>query len=224
MKLTVIFSATLTTIAIGLGIDNPAQAITTQFTDLATFNASTTGIQAINFEGLNPSPSYVSYGVAGLNVSGVNFQGPASNYLTVIDDPIGYNFNSGAVLYTPLGSIRVTLPTGINAIAFDSLNISPSLGYEVIFSDGLTSETFGVVASNLSGSQFAGFISSRDIAWISFGRSGSYNAGYSATLDNFKFGTGSNNATSVPEPFTIIGTLIGGTAALRLRKKLKVNK
>ena len=27
--------------------------------------------------------------------------------------------------------------------------------------------------------------------------------------------------TSVPEPFTIIGTLIGGTAAFRMRKKLK---
>jgi hypothetical protein len=30
-------------------------------------------------------------------------------------------------------------------------------------------------------------------------------------------------ATSVPEPFTIVGTLIGGTAALRLRKKLKAD-
>jgi hypothetical protein len=30
-------------------------------------------------------------------------------------------------------------------------------------------------------------------------------------------------ATSVPEPFTIVGTLIGGTAALRMRKKLKAN-
>lgn len=29
------------------------------------------------------------------------------------------------------------------------------------------------------------------------------------------------NATAVPEPFTIIGTLIGGTAALRLRRKMK---
>ena len=34
-----------------------------------------------------------------------------------------------------------------------------------------------------------------------------------------------NAATTVPEPFTIIGTLIGGTAAVRLRKKLaKSNK
>lgn len=30
-----------------------------------------------------------------------------------------------------------------------------------------------------------------------------------------------SSATSVPEPFTIIGTLIGGTAAFKMRKKLK---
>jgi hypothetical protein len=29
------------------------------------------------------------------------------------------------------------------------------------------------------------------------------------------------DATAVPEPFTIVGTLVGGTAALRMRKKLK---
>jgi hypothetical protein len=34
--------------------------------------------------------------------------------------------------------------------------------------------------------------------------------------------SGTNSATSVPEPFTIVGTLIGGTAAMRMRKKLKV--
>jgi hypothetical protein len=31
-------------------------------------------------------------------------------------------------------------------------------------------------------------------------------------------------STAVPEPFTVIGTLIGGTAALRLRRKLKSTK
>ena len=36
--------------------------------------------------------------------------------------------------------------------------------------------------------------------------------------------TGSSpGPTAVPEPFTIVGTLIGGTAALRMRKKLKSN-
>ena len=34
---------------------------------------------------------------------------------------------------------------------------------------------------------------------------------------------GQASATDVPEPFTIVGTLIGGTAALRMIKKLKAN-
>ena len=34
---------------------------------------------------------------------------------------------------------------------------------------------------------------------------------------------GAGSSTDVPEPFTIVGTLIGGTAALRMRKKLKSN-
>ena len=29
------------------------------------------------------------------------------------------------------------------------------------------------------------------------------------------------SSTAVPEPFTIVGTLIGGGAALRMRKKLR---
>ena len=37
----------------------------------------------------------------------------------------------------------------------------------------------------------------------------------------FTSGSINNPATSVPEPFTIVGTIIGGTAALRMRKKLK---
>ena len=36
-------------------------------------------------------------------------------------------------------------------------------------------------------------------------------------LDNIKL----DKTTAVPEPFTIIGTIVGGTAAIRTRKKLK---
>jgi hypothetical protein len=38
-----------------------------------------------------------------------------------------------------------------------------------------------------------------------------------------KVTAGTLNTTSVPEPFTIVGTIIGGTAALRMRKKLKAD-
>jgi hypothetical protein len=39
-------------------------------------------------------------------------------------------------------------------------------------------------------------------------------------FDNVSFNT-VNPSTQVPEPFTVIGTLVGGTAAFRMRKKLK---
>jgi hypothetical protein len=35
--------------------------------------------------------------------------------------------------------------------------------------------------------------------------------------------TATATATAVPEPITLVSTLIGGTAALHMRKKLKAN-
>jgi hypothetical protein len=52
--------------------------------------------------------------------------------------------------------------------------------------------------------------------------SGALSAGEVSSLGGF--GTaipGIPTGTAVPEPFTIIGTLVGGTAALRMRKKLR---
>jgi hypothetical protein len=49
---------------------------------------------------------------------------------------------------------------------------------------------------------------------------GSSNDGYADNLSLVL----NNNSTAVPEPFTVIGSLIGGTAALRLRKKLQADR
>ncbi|WP_373544440.1 PEP-CTERM sorting domain-containing protein [Chamaesiphon sp.] len=52
----------------------------------------------------------------------------------------------------------------------------------------------------------------------------STNSGFGGiVLDNILLSSTDVPATAVPEPFTMIGTLIGGTAAIRLRKKLKVD-
>jgi hypothetical protein len=42
-------------------------------------------------------------------------------------------------------------------------------------------------------------------------------------MDNLYVGQASAS-TAVPEPFTVIGTLVGGTAAVRMRKRLQANK
>jgi hypothetical protein len=49
-------------------------------------------------------------------------------------------------------------------------------------------------------------------------RNGDFGA-FTTTIDGL--GSVSPVTASVPEPFTIIGTMVGGTAALRMRKKLK---
>jgi hypothetical protein len=53
------------------------------------------------------------------------------------------------------------------------------------------------------------------------------NGAYQSTIDNgevyydIAIARTNSNAQTVPEPFTIVGTIIGGTAAMRLRKRLK---
>lgn len=51
----------------------------------------------------------------------------------------------------------------------------------------------------------------------------SENSNSGIILDSIVLNSNDSPAAAVPEPFTMIGTLVGGTAAIRLRKKLKVD-
>ena len=64
-------------------------------------------------------------------------------------------------------------------------------------------EYFGLSAPGIS---YATLVLQTNINWV--------------YIDNFT-STNVSNTQQVPEPFTVIGTLIGGTAAIRMRKKLK---
>ena len=80
--------------------------------------------------------------------------------------------------------------------------------------NGSNSDT-GSLTATIDLSSFAGSAIRTSFLWNipeSFTGPGNFQ------LDNVKIAAGS---TAVPEPFTIIGTLVGGTAALRMRKKLK---
>jgi hypothetical protein len=105
-----------------LGTDS-AQAATVKFTDLASFQASTTGLTTIDFEGLARSGSFTSYGSGGLTTGGVNFTN-AGNNLFVLDsaqNPSLTNWGSGAILNS--GSIiTATLPSGVNAVGSDIMS------------------------------------------------------------------------------------------------------
>jgi hypothetical protein len=213
--------STSTITSLSLFIDpNSAQAVTIQFNDLASFQANTAGLTTIDFEGLAPIGSFTTYPSGGLTTQGVNFTGSSGLY--VIDPAFSqpfYNWGSGATLSAQSAqqgsqSIAVNLPSGVTAVGGDIMSF---INYASPFTISLsTGETFNLSSLNYPNRQFVGFTSDTAIASISFLATGGV-----TQLDNFRFGT-ANNTTSVPEPFTIIGTLIGGTSALRIRKKLKL--
>jgi hypothetical protein len=74
-----------------------------------------------------------------------------------------------------------------------------------------------VTVDDLSGFQtfnFSGFNNLAKVEWRS-------NSGGGSTPQFDNINVSAAGTTSVPEPFTIIGTVIGGTAAVRMRKNLK---
>ncbi len=234
--LLVISTATATIASLCLSIDlNSAQAATIQFNDWGSFQTQTTGLTTINFEGLVASGKSVDYSATGLSLKGVNFTG-SNNYLYVIDpayDPALYQWNSGAMVFgLHQGTITATLPSGITALGSDLMS---SGSFASPFIVGLsTGETFSLNSLTRPNRQFIGFTTDTPITSISFYATRGY-----PLLDNFRFGTANITGaavtpttpsvpgisvlpgTAVPEPFTAIGTLIGSTAALRIKKQLK---
>jgi hypothetical protein len=199
-------------------VANSAQAATLQFTNLASFQANTNGLTTINFEGLAPAGNFITY-TTGLTTGGVNFN--ANNFLYVVDpafSPDVYDWGSGSVLQGGAGltaaTITATLPSGITAVGSDIMSaVFPGSPFTITLSTG---ETFNQSSLNYPNRQFVGFTSDVAISSISFRATNGL-----TLIDNFRFGRANTVATAVPEPFTIIGTLVGGTAALRMRKKLK---
>ena len=90
-----------------------------------------------------------------------------------------------------------------------------------IFTTGLN-HPFGLAFDD-SGRLFVSDTGTNTVKQISLldGTASSFASGFNVPFSLVLGPDPSGASTAVPEPFTIVGTLIGGTAALRMRKKLK---
>lgn len=206
---------------------NPANAISVGF---VSSNPINTPDFATEFTPL-PTGSGFSYPTTpfdGFSVQQVNGQ---PNDLWTTYNPGGGDGKGWYPSAGDLGYTQIALQSGQN---FDSASLFVGSGYgaggtlfltyELL--QNSTSVASGVLSGHTSPFQWlsitgGGFntIRLRD----SFGTPGSFLDG---TLNALAFdkinATVGQTSQPVPEPFTIIGTLVGGTAALRMRKKLKV--
>ncbi len=136
-----------------------------------------------------------TYSLASLSNLNVNFSFTDGSSYTIADLDSGSNLSSSGISIFDLGSGNLGLVTTGNVLRFKN----SSLNFEPTggINDPVALFSFDSNASVVH-------------TYVNNNVGGSYNAVIAAQ--------------SVPEPFTIVGTLIGGTAALRMRKKLKLER
>jgi hypothetical protein len=204
-----------------IALDGSGQLFGTNLSDLYKFNTATnssTSVGALGrfINGLGFATNGNLYGTGDSNFYQVNTTTGAA---TQVGSSIA-NFNSaGDIVFNP--STNQFLATSLspnNSTLFSiALNGSASPIGNIGFSN-----VFGIF---FEGGQLFGYTDDRRQIKIDLA-SGAGTFDRNITGTTLTIGGAASFATTgpvaaVPEPFTIIGTLIGGTAAFRLRKKLK---
>lgn len=110
--------------------------------------------------------------------------------------------------------LTITYSPLISAFGFDTNSFMPNFDITINFLSGL-----GYTANfaGITGTQFFGFQS--DAADIQSVIISGNNSGLAFAIDNHAFG-GSAVATSVPEPFTVLGTIFSAGYGVALKRKL----
>jgi hypothetical protein len=220
------FAVASTTVAGGLFVVQLAPA------SAATFSSGSIAVNAL----LNsPAPPVQSFTVGGdFDQVGDTVTITSEGFATL--DNEGYNVNAAGILTTnsssgPIGTF-FPAPTGgatLNNANYGALLIGNStLGYKQVFPAsaanglGLSSVTTGLTTTVNVSSLFTGGITNGTV--LQFLVNDTF---FGDNANGFTASAVFTNSlptptTDVPEPFTIIGTLVGGTAAFRMRRKLKL--
>jgi hypothetical protein len=144
-----------------------------------------------------------------------------NTFITIDDNPV----LSGTPIFN--GPISILFNTDVAGVGLRG-GFFDAIGGTAITAFARNGTSLGSVTNATTGFEFLGLVTddgTAQIAGLQFSLVGAEPAGYG--IDNIRFGlTGQvvvpGGVTAVPEPFTIVGTMIGGAAALRMRKRLKV--
>jgi hypothetical protein len=175
---------------------------------------STTGLS------LSGGGNFLSTDVLNFTVSGTpNFAPSTTPYVTNAAGVLTQPYNGGISLATGDSF------TGPNSASIGALLIGNSdLGYFQLFPSNAANGSGSATPpttfsfSNTLSSIFGTALDTTSTSALNLITNDSL---YSDNSGAYIVSGSVDSATAVPEPFTIIGTLVGGTAAVRMRKKLK---
>jgi hypothetical protein len=176
-----------------------------------TLSLGAFGVTPAHAVGFSGSYDPANFTLTNTNSNGsVNTSGaPNSIVLTGSDTAAG---GAGNLKYTVTAAGAGTFGFNWNYTTVDSTFWDP---FSVLINGVATQLTNSGGFQNESGT-YTQAVNSGDIIGWQVATLDNTGGAPNVTISNF-----SAPSTAVPEPFTIIGSLVGGTAALRMRKKLK---
>ena len=211
---------------------NAASASTTIYTTLAAFNAATTGVTNVDFDGATTSTYILGCATHTYTQGGVTITQSTNN--AFLTDPsftsYYYNWGTGDVINTPYeGTLTITFAAPVTAFALDlgtfyGTPIPPGVtpgaattAYGQPVQIGTSQGNFTFNTNTTQTMAFFGITS--DTAFTSFTIHGLSNqTGASNVFDNVRYGSAA--AGAVPEPATWAMMIIGfGMVGASLRRR-----
>ncbi len=210
----------------------PLWAGTVQYGDRSSWEAATSGITTIDFEGI--TDSWVSYSDAnGLTIGDVQFVGVStSNYELYVRNPDtggGDDFESGSILKGPTywsgdpnRHILVNLPAGVTSFGVDLMTLySDPAAFNILLSTG--DQFLNIATATRPTRRFFGLTSDNEITQLQFVLTGAASSVSYPGLDNFTYGTAGAgtgpDSGETPETATLILVGTGLIFLYRLRRK-----
>jgi hypothetical protein len=207
------------------------------YTDLASWQAATSGVLTANFEGLTPGFPSTYYntptGVSSYpNVDFIGYSSTGVSDLQVFDTTASmfFNFGTGGALGhlmdrpnsgSPLPYVHVAFLTPVTAFATDLFTASPTM---LSYSINLLGTSFTAPTNDKPTPAFWGVTSDTPISSVDFTLQGTaFNGGSYAFLDNFRYGTAQAQGPppDVPEAATLVMIGSGLIGLAYMRKRIK---
>ena len=199
----------LASAVLGLMVGVAGQATADELTiymDKSAFDAAATILDTLDFEGIAPQGSFLSFG-SNFTQMGVTFTDTQSRILIIDGDfpQWGYQSSSGAYLNeNAISPLDIYLPGNITAVGFNVAGLGPPIRDPMTTVRVTTSgveTSFAIPGASLPDLAFVGVTSDAPITKIEI-------SNFMPVVDNFSFGD-AGSLTAVPEPSAVAMIVTG---------------